>query len=170
MGSGQMARAGFLGVEDAKLAALSQASRLTVAEHPILKSDPVGFANTAVNRRRCSCPCSYIFLCRRVSSPLLCLSVSQICICSLAQCFGSNATPQREVAVRGVPSFPSGTSQEKFLLKVVLGELLPKSQRSIHSKVGFGEGGGGGPQLQTRRDVMGCTRSQRMRREALTPR
>lgn len=95
MGSGQTARAGFLGVEDAKLAALSQASRLTVAEDPILKSDPVSFGSTAVNRRRCSCPCSYVFLCRRVSSPLLCLCVSQICICSLAQCFGSNATLQR---------------------------------------------------------------------------
>lgn len=134
------------------MAALSQASRLTVAEDPILKSDPAGFASAAVNRRRCSCPCSYVFLCRRVSSPLLRLCISQIYISSLAQCFGGNVTPQREVAVRGVPSFPSETSQEKFLLKVVLGELLPKSQSSIHSKVGFGEGGRGSPAL----DGEGC--------------
>lgn len=57
-----------------------------------------------------------------------------------------------EVAARGVPSFPSGTSQEKILLKVVWGELLPKSQSSIHSKVGFGEVGGVSPAL----DEEGC--------------
>lgn len=86
-----------------KFAALPQASSLAVAEDLILKSAPAGFASAAVNRRRCSSPCSYVSPYRQVSLPLLCSWVSQIGISNLAHHFWGNATPKREVAVRGLP-------------------------------------------------------------------